>query len=830
MKVIFYPLILVLFLGQASFLKAQNIHLKKGDKFYEVFAYPMAIKHYKKGLKKERDLRSMERLADSYKNIGEFQKSEEWYSELVKTAGSAPVNKFHYGKALMTNGKYISARNWFEAYMQTGENPKRAAKLIEACDLALEMQRDSSRYSILEADFNVDESEFSPVVTRHGIVYTSARKRGFISRLVNMRDNEKLFYDLYSVRNSNNKKGYKIEPIKGKINTKFHEGPAVLSKDGNTMFFTRSSYFEGEEGRDQKGVNNLNIFQAKRVGKKWKEIEKLLFNNDAYSCGHPALSADGRTLVFVSDIPGGFGGTDLYMSKFDGNNWGTPSNLGSSINTQGDEKFPYLHLAGALLFSSDGHPGMGGLDIFSASVTGDRWENPVNAGFPLNSSKDDFGVFLAKGQTNGYFSSNRNGNDDIFTFEYQMYIEGTVTDSRTRQLLENVKVSVIDAGGHEQEVSTDKDGKFRVPGIWGDEYFCIFNKKDFVQLRQKLDTRDVSVFDDMKINFEMEREVVYTLSGNVKDAVTGEPLRGAKIRVISYQEQNLKADKAGNYFQELEESTEYTVVIMKEGYIPQLTSLTTVGKTDPEDFVINASLEKGDYLLAEGRTFFRESGAPLGQVTVRAVDTDRHEEVKSTMSRMDGRFWAVLDTSVEQILIGSKVGYFSSRTDLPTPSEFTGSRTVQVEIPMVPYEIGALVKVIYYDYNKSDITKIAGADLFEIIYFLEENPEASVDLSSFTDSRGGDDFNMKLSKQRSDASVSFIVERGIKENRIKSKGHGESQPVNGCTNGINCSEEEHALNRRTEIRVTELDLGKADQIWERQLILEQLEETKSITK
>lgn len=830
MKKIYYPLLLVLFLGQGAFLGAQNGQLKKGDKFYESLAYPLAIKHYEKGLKKERDLRSMERLADAYKNIGDPVGAEKWYAELVKTKGSAPINKFYYGETLMTNGKYTAARTWFEAYLQTGENPKRAATFIEACDFASEIKKDSSRYSIQEADFNVGESDFSPVITRKGMVYTSSRKRGFGSRFINMRDNERFFYDLYNVERSTNKKGYKVKPLKGKVNTKFHEGPAVFSKDGNTIFFTRSNFYKGEKGEDSRGINRLKIFQAKRVGKKWKEVEKLPFNDDAYSCGHPALTADGKTMVFVSDIPGGFGGTDLYLSKFDGKNWGTPVNLGSSINTQGDEEFPYLHPAGALFFSSNGHPGMGGLDVFAASQDGDRWSNPVNAGYPLNSSRDDFGIVWTKGQPKGYFSSNRGGNDDIYTFKRQMFIEGTVVDSRTNLPLENAQVSIMDAGGREQKVTTDKSGNFKVPASWGKEYFCTVNKDEYIQLRQKLDTKDVNALDDLKATLPLERDMIFTLSGNVKDAATGKSLRGAKIRVVSYREQNMKTDKKGDYFQELEENTEYTVIIMKDGYIPQLASLTTVGKTDPEDFVINADLEKGDYLLAEGRTFIRETGKALDKVTVRSIDTENSKEVKSTMSRTDGRFWVVLDPKVEQILIGSKVGYFSSRGDLPLPSEFNGSKTVQVEIPMVPYEIGALVKIIYYDYNKSDITKIAGADLFEIIYFLQENPEASVDLSSYTDSRGGDSYNMKLSKQRSDASVGFIVNRGVEDKRIKAKGFGETKPVNACTDGKKCSEEEHSLNRRTEIRVTELDLGKVDQLWKRQMILDQLEGMKSIAK
>jgi len=820
-------LLLTVFLGMSLSLTAQNRHLRKADKLYEALVYPLAIKSYEKGLKEERDLRSMERIADAYKDIGDPVGAERWYGELVASKGSAPINKFYYGEVLMRNGKYDEARKWFEAYMATGENPKRAASFIEACDLAAEIKQDSSRYAIKRADFNVGESDFSPIITRQGMVYTSSRKRGFGSRFINMRDKEKFFYDLYRVERNSSKVGYKVKPLKGKVNTRFHEGPAVFTKDGNTLYFTRSNFYKGEKGEDTRGINRLKIFSAKRVGKKWKEIEELPFNDPSYSCGHPALSPDGMTMVFVSDIPGGFGGSDLYMSKFDGKNWGTPINLGSEINTQGDEEFPYLHPAGALFFSSEGHPGMGGLDIFAAQADGDRWGNPINAGYPMNSSRDDFGVVWSKGKPKGYFSSNRNGNDDIYSFSRQMYIQGTVVDSRTNLPLENAKVSILDANGRESKITTDKDGRFKAPGTW---YYCTVNKNEYIQLRKKLDTKEVSALEDYDTVLPLERDMIFTISGNVKDAATGESLRGADIRLIGSMDKTFQSDKKGSYFEDLEENTEYTVIIMKDGFVPQVASVTTVGKTDPEDFIVNADLVRGNYMLVEGRSFLRESGKSLAAVNVRGVDTENRQETKSTVSRTDGRFWVVLDPKVEQTLIGSKVGFFSSRADLPSPSAFSGDTTVKVELPMVPYEIGALVKIIYYDYNKSDITKVAGSDLFEIIYFMKDNPEVSVDLSSYTDSRGGTDYNKKLSQRRSDASVGYIVNRGIGDKRIKAKGFGESQPVNQCIDGRNCSEELHSLNRRTEIRVTQLDLGKVEELWKRQLILDQLEGMKSIAK
>lgn len=830
MKNIYYLLILLFSLGLGNFADAQNGRLKRGDKFYESLAYPLAISNYEKGLKKDRELRAMERVADAYKNIGDTEGAEKWYSELVKTKGSAPINKFYYGEMLKANGKYTQARRWFEAYLQTGENPKRAATFIESCDYAMELKGDSSRYQIKPVDFNAGQSDMAPVLTRQGMVYTSSRKRGFGSRFINLRDREKNFYDIYLVERNTSKKGYKVKPLKGKVNTRFHEGPAVFTPKGDKLFFTRSNFTKGKAGEDSRGINRLKIYSATKSGSKWKNVEELPFNDDLYSCGHPTLSKDGDMMVFSSDIPGGFGGTDLYVSKYDGKSWSTPVNLGSEINTQGDEEFPYLHSSGALFFSSNGHPGMGGLDIFAAQQNGERWGDPKNAGYPMNSSKDDFGVAYNKDTPSGYFTSNRSGNDDIYTFKRKMMLKGTIVDSRTGKPLKNANVTIMDINSRETKFKTGPDGTFSMVAEWGKDYFATVNREEYLQLREKLETKSVGALDDLEVTLPLERDMIFTLSGNIKDAETGSAIKEANIRVISYRESRILSDNKGAYFSELEENSEYTVIIMKDGYIPQLASVTTVGKQDPEDFIVNASLEKGRYLMAEGRAFKMENKEALPGVNVRAIDVVNGKEKKTTVSRTDGRFWVVLDPTIEQMLIGSKQGYFAARAELPLPEDFKGDTTVQVELPMVPYEIGALVKIIYFDYDKSDITKIASKDLYEIIYFLEDNPEASVDLASHTDSRGGDKYNKDLSQSRSDAAVGYIVNRGIENARILAKGYGEKQLVNKCGDGVNCDETEHALNRRTEIRVTKLDLGKVDEPWKRQMILDQMGTKEAIVK
>lgn len=791
----------------AQIANAQNAQIRKGDKLYEHLVYPSAITKYERGLAKSHDLRAMERLADAYVQVSNKEKAEQWYGMIVKMNGSAPINKLKYGQMLMANGKYDEARKWFQAYLETGESPSMAARMVEACNFAESARKEPSRYTISPEPLNSGKSEFSPVLYQQGLIFTGER-RGAFTRFINLRNNNN-FYDLYYAQREPNKKaGVVVKRLKGKVNRKYHDGPATLSSDQNTLLFTRSHFVKEKKGKTPINRSKLMVLSAQKVKKKWKNIESLPFNSDNYSCGHPAISADGNTLIFASDIPGGFGGTDLYLCKKTGDAWGTPQNLGSAVNSEGDEQFPYLHKNGTLFFASDGLPGFGGFDIFAASPQGDRWSKAQNAGYGLNSQYDDFSLTWLPSKSAGYFSSDRDGNDNIYMFKRQMKIEGTIVDQRTKKPIGGATMTLLDASNHETKVVSAEDGKFSYMVEWGKDYLLTGEKAEYLQLRERVMTSNLSPLEDLKASYEMEPELRLAVLGAVTDAETKAPIEGANVRVIAAKSLPYPSDAQGNYYAEVMEEQEYTVIVSKSGYIPQIFSFSTEGKVKSEEFRFDAPLVKGNAVLVEGKAFVNETRAPLAGVHVRSVDLSKNEELKGVLSRKDGRFWHVLNPALDQILIGSKIGFFAARAELPDMDSTTTDTTITVEIGLVPYEVGALVKIIYYDYNKSDIKRLASKELFEIIYFLQDNPEASVQLSSYTDSRGGDAYNEKLSQQRADAAAGYIVRKGISRSRVASKGYGETNLVNGCKDNVECSDEEHSANRRTEIRITKLDLGK----------------------
>lgn len=792
----------------ASGIEAQNPKLEKANQLYEDMAYPSAIKFYEKVLKKDPDNQeAKEKLAESYWKTGNLEKAEEQYADAVKSPGANSQLLFDYARVLQANGKYDEASSWYSKYADKGGNSGLANKMKEGISWAKEGMKDSTRYKIVKQNFNSSEDDFSAIPYERGVVFASSRGRGFFSRPVDARTNSR-FFDLYYSDLTGTKKAM-VKRIKGKVNSRFHDGPAVFSADGNTMYFTRSNTKKGSNGK----THFLEIFQATKNGKKWGDITPLSFNSEEYSTGHPALSSDGSYIIFASDRPGGFGGTDLYMSRKSGDSWSEPVNLGPSVNTTEDELFPYIHPDGVLFFSSNGHPGFGGLDVFSAKGRDGRFSGVRNAGYPLNGPKDDFGVSFIPKRAIGYFSSDREGDDNIYRFKRKTSVEIIVIDSRNKKPLADTKIEVLD-GSSKKEYMTDSEGKATFYGDWNKEYFLTLSKTDYDVKKEKISTKDIGPADDYSGVIEINRSILFSVTGTVTDAETGNPLPGTSVRLIPNkgQETQVTTDADGKYFLEMDENTEYYVIAQKGGYVAQWRELNTAGQEPPQDFVQDFALEKGQTMLVEGTVIAKDTREPLADAFVRAIATEKREEVKTGRSRSDGKFLMVLDPKMDQyLLVGAKERYFSSRVELPVPSEVAGDTTLLATIEMIRYEVGALVKIIYYEYDKSDITLTASKELYEIIYFLIDNPEAKVELSAHTDSRGSDRYNEKLSQRRAESAVEFITGRGVGKDRIAAKGYGEQQLVNNCRDGKNCSEAEHALNRRSEIRVTGLEDEKSEE-------------------
>jgi peptidoglycan-associated lipoprotein len=448
-----------------------SYYLKRGDAYYESMQYDKAINSYTKYVSKTNSNSASAKLADCYRLNSDYVNAEKWYARAITQEGSAPENLFFYGKALMNNRKYAEAKKAFEAYrLQKPEDPL-APEFIASCDASLKHVADSTLYGLKQVDIPQITTAFAEVNYRDGIVF-AADKQEISGKEKRSGWTGRSYLDLYFSKKESNGTWSVPEPLPGEINGLYHEGPSVFNNDQTLVYFTRSNYSSARKlGKNEKDESNLKIFSATLVDGKWTSLQMLPFNSDEYSCGHPALSPDGKTLYFVSDMPAGAGGTDIYKCTLSKNKegvdeWSQPENLGEAINTAGNEMFPYISREGILYFSSEAHNTFGGLDIFSSAWDGKSWSEPEHLQYPINTSEDDFALVLNKDGRTGYISSNRSDLDKIYEIRLPdpvFLLKGTVTAKENGSPLGDAVVELTLPGSNLAEVwPVNDDGSYAI--------------------------------------------------------------------------------------------------------------------------------------------------------------------------------------------------------------------------------------------------------------------------------------------------------------------------------------------------------------------------------
>lgn len=457
-------------------LNAQKVQVASADKEFEKFAYVDAIKTYEKVF--ERGYKSadmLKKLGDAYYFQADLVKAEKWYSELFSTPQSIePEYYYRYAQSLKAVKNYGKADEILAQFYKMNKSDLRAQLAKSQQDYLEVIKRNSGRYTIENAGINSPMSDYGSAYYDGKVVFATARDTGSLANKTH-RWNGESFTNLYSAEMGEG--GTLTNPTKFSkvLNTKYHESTPVFTKDGKTVYFTRNDYTDGKRGKDAQKITLLKLYKATvSEGGSWTDVKELPFNSSEYSVAHPALSTDEKTLYFASDMPGTLGKSDIWRVSIDGEDaYGTPVNLGKDINTEGRETFPFISSDNEMYFASDGHPGLGGLDIYSAkSAGGGNFNKVQNIGEPANSSKDDFG-FIIDGQTRyGYLTSNReggNGSDDIYKFKEikkipelcEQYLSGVVTDENTGNPLPLAKVTLYDANyKYVRETTSDAQGKY----------------------------------------------------------------------------------------------------------------------------------------------------------------------------------------------------------------------------------------------------------------------------------------------------------------------------------------------------------------------------------
>jgi len=491
--------------------------IKKADKYYEQLDYKLAVDIYEKVMAKNPSPETAEKLANCYRFINNSEEAEKAYARLLTFSGFNPINYKYYGEALKQNGKFEEAKQSFLLYKENVPAAAQEAEMLaNSCDAArIWFQNPDLTVQINpENKLNSPYSEFSPVKVDNILFFVS--DRWFVQDGNSKKDEVygwtgNPYLKMYSFDAGSSK----LDILSKTINSDYHNGPAVFTASGDTMYFTRTDLPEKKKRR-QISVIKKTIWMSVKKGADWSSPVKLPFNNeDAFSVQHPALSPDGSILYFASDMPGGFGGMDIYAVKkqADGS-WSAPLNCGASINSAEDDVFPYVRIDGRFYFSSKGHIGMGGLDIFTSEGSYNSFSPAENLKAPMNSPKDDFGV-LFEDQMNGYLSSNRNGGqglDDIYHFQIVpakpvFAISGEVIDKKTRAVLNNINIVLLNkTTGEVQHTISDLEGKFSFDLKPGMDYVVSGDKDKYYSGQEGLiSTKNLKESTIFSVKFELER-------------------------------------------------------------------------------------------------------------------------------------------------------------------------------------------------------------------------------------------------------------------------------------------------------------------------------------
>lgn len=783
--------------------------MNRAETLYKQGAFADAAKIYERYLAKNRSMEGSLGLARCYRAMGLKEKAEQRYAEVVFNPASPPENKLEFGKMLKGMGKYEKAKTWFLKYVEQSGDSLIGTRWVNSCDWAKNAMGDSMAYQVSHSSpANSKNSEISPVWYKNGLLFSSNRSRGFLFRFVNAKT-KMPFYDLYFSEFSADGQLGKPSYQRDNLNTKFHDGPIGMPAAENVAFITRNNTDGLGTNRDVAGFSRVNIYRIENHIGRWRKGTPVPFSSAEYNIAHPTVSADGTTLYFVSDMPGGFGGTDIYRSRLLSAGWTTPENLGPKINTESNEGYPYLSSDSTLFFASDRPEGFGGKDIFSSQLRKGTWSEPQNAGYPLNTPSDDFGVCISPIRPVGFFSTNRasgKGDDDIWAFKRFKSVQAIFIDALTGLPLEGVRVEISDINQKTSTFITGLDGKVKYTLRVGQEIFMKAGKEEFQDIKETVSVRSVAPDQDLLKTFALQGEKRYIVAGTLVDAGTRKPIEGVTVRVIGGIEERRYTNERGQYQVPIQQGEEYTVIFQHANFIPTVFNFNTLKDTEARTFQFDGAMKKGAYLWVEGQAFDPERQHPVGGANIHILNSNTRKEVRSLVTRSDGLFWQVLDEARDYTIVAARGDYFTARAELKRDSLVSDTNNLKLE--MLPLQPGRVFKTLYYDYNSSNISDNGKRDLEELAFLLKENPGISIELSSHTDSRGGADFNKRLSQTRADQTVDYLSALGIDRQRIKAIGHGEELLANNCIDGVSCTDELHAQNRRTELKIIRIDKEK----------------------
>jgi outer membrane protein OmpA-like peptidoglycan-associated protein/tetratricopeptide (TPR) repeat protein len=562
---------------------------KKGDHFFNLFAYRLALENYLAANEKNKDNAYVkERIADCYTKLNDPASAEQWLEELVGDQSVRSEVKFKYAEVLLRNGRNDQSISWFQEYLKDKPNDSLARRKVEFLNQMTEDPHKETRFRVSPVyNVNTKHSEYGANYYQKGIVFASSRDTDFLIRhepVDGIYADESLLNVFYAVPGMNGE-GTKPEPFyKSRLKTIFHEGPIAFYDNDTRCAFTQSNMKKGRGVRGNSGNVALQIYFAdvSPTGE-LRNIVPFSFNDPQYSNAHPAFSPDGKFMFFTSTRESGYGGSDIYYSELVGNAWSYPVNIGYEVNTRLDESFPFMTNDSTLYFTSNGHGTWGGLDIFVSYKRNGKFTKPVNIGFPINTRFDDFSMIVDSSGRAGYFASNRpsgDGLDDIYNFQTLYYtVTGTVRELMTTSpVISNARITVWDEGDKIVDtLSTDASGSFQLK-LPFDRNFTLESSKYGYKTPDKfsLTTKGKPLgFDSVELF--LSRHKLFA-KGKIYNEGTQTPLEDAIVvlkNTSDYRVDSIVTGKDAGYSFALIPNKVYQLEVTKKGFIANGFKLNT---------------------------------------------------------------------------------------------------------------------------------------------------------------------------------------------------------------------------------------------------------------
>jgi outer membrane protein OmpA-like peptidoglycan-associated protein len=656
-----------------------------------------------------------------------------------------------------------------------------------------------------ERTINTGQLEFSPAFYEDGIVFISSQKPLAKEKIFD----ERIEYNTMSIflaRRDENGQLNKPTAFSNELVSSLHEGPLTFDKTGENVYFSRNNNVEnGKKATYTEGVSRLKIYSAQKKGEgKWNVPIELPFNENNSDACHPTISVDGDKLYFASNRAGGYGGMDLYVSEKINGVWGRPTNLGPKINTPKNEVFPYVHADGTLFYSSNGLPGSGNLDIYYLKNN----HVPVNLGAPFNSDKDDFGFIIDLDMKNGYFTSGRNGGagmDDIYSFGMT---QGTLFDN-----LDNEYAAEYDANsgsnpnspsGSNPNSSSNGSGNSSNPrgnASMQNLNLIVIDKQTGLPINDAI----ASYLNLSELSLS---EIVADNNGKQAQIIKADGTFA--LELVESKMKNKHTNSAGKAQLMASKSNSYLISASKKGYS---TEQIILKKGDMRNEVVILLSRPSDCVTLTGKVKNNTNGGPISYAMVSF--SNEKGEIKSIPSDELGNFTVCLPCGHSYKAYATKDNAMSN-VEVATTKGLNCGDGVERTLPPVELKLDAPVakdftinqgnsfqlRNIYYNFNDDAIRPDARKDLEALYVVMTKYPDMEVELASHTDARGSDSYNNDLSQRRATSATQYLINRGIAANRIVARGYGETMLRNRCADGVSCGENEHKLNRRTEVKIT----------------------------